>query len=207
MTSPGFQERKGTPFRAGVPRPQVTRAADGLPRRAFTNADIARMIEIGVIDPDEHFELIKGDIVPMAAELDRHWRARRALDRIFQRALGDEWFVGTEGSLLLADNVEFRPDLCIFPASLKTEDVRGPDVLLAVELSSTTQKRDLMIKAPIYAEHGVQELWVIDLDAKTGILFDRIQEGVYLPGRAVAAEDSLAPKAFPIISLRISDLY
>ncbi len=46
----------------------LTRAADGLPRRAFTVHDIRRMVEAGIIAEDEPFELIDGDLVMMAAK-------------------------------------------------------------------------------------------------------------------------------------------
>lgn len=207
MSNSGFEERSSAYTPHGIRRPLLTQAADGLPRRGFTNADIQRMIDAGIIDPDEFFELIKGEIVPMNAEYDRHARARQKLARVFMRALDDEWFVATEASLFLADDVEFKPDLHIFPAHLKSEDVRGPDVLLAVELSSTTQKKDLKIKMPIYAQYGVRELWVIDLDARKGLIFDRIENDAYAPGRALAAGELLSPDAFPSVSLTIADLY
>jgi len=47
---------------------EATRAADGLPRRAFTVHDIRRMVEAGIIAEDEPFELIDGDLVMMAAK-------------------------------------------------------------------------------------------------------------------------------------------
>jgi Uma2 family endonuclease len=186
--------------------PFLTQAADGLPRRGFTNRDIARMVEIGLIDPDESFELIAGEIVPMSPEFNRHLKARVRLARIFMRALDDDWTVATDGSLFLADNIEFKPDLHLFPMHLISEKVRGPDVALAVELSSTTQKRDLVLKAPLYARHGVRELWVIDLDASTGLVFTKIESGVYAPGCAVAAGDALRPLAFPDVSVSIAEL-
>jgi hypothetical protein len=46
----------------------ITRAAEGLPRRAFTVDDISRMIEAGILGEDENFELIEGDIVVTAAK-------------------------------------------------------------------------------------------------------------------------------------------
>ena len=52
----------------------VTRAADGLPRRPFTIADVERMVEVGLIHPDERFELIGGEIVPMSPKGIRHER-------------------------------------------------------------------------------------------------------------------------------------
>lgn len=179
----------------------LTRAADGLPRRGFTNADVARMLEAGVLDGDELFELIEGEIVPMAAEMDRHARARWKLQRIFHRALGESWFVATEASLFLNERIEFRPDLHVFSAAMLSHLVRGPDVALVVELASTTQDKDFTTKAPLYRAHGVKELWLIDLDARTGLI---VAEGAE---RKVSERDALTPRAFPEISLTIADLY
>jgi hypothetical protein len=53
----------------------VARAADGLPRRAFTVDDIHRMVEAGIFSEDERFELIEGDLVmrrPRTAALFDH---------------------------------------------------------------------------------------------------------------------------------------
>jgi Uma2 family endonuclease len=186
--------------------PFLTQAADGLPRRGFTNRDIARMIETGVIDPEESFELIQGEVVPIAPEYDRHFKARYRLANIFMRGVGDSWAAATEASLFLADNIEFKPDLHVFPMAMKVEDVRGPDVALAVELASSSQKRDLTLKAPLYARHGVRELWVIELGAGTGTIFTSIVDRGYAPGRAVGMNDILTPLAFPAISLRIADI-
>src|SRR5258706_49808 len=40
----------------------ATTAAEGFPRRSFTDDDIRRMIDAGVIGEDEKFELIEGEI-------------------------------------------------------------------------------------------------------------------------------------------------
>lgn len=184
----------------------LTQAADGLPRRGFTNRDVARMVEAGILDPDEAFELIAGEIVPMSPEFDRHFRARSKLTKIFARALSDEWLIGTEGSLYLAENVELKPDLHIFPSRIKSEDVRGLDVALVVELSSTTQRRDLELKAPIYLSHGVRELWVLDLDARTGHLFRAPATGLPHLRSSVTATETFSPEAFEAVRLSIADL-
>ena len=56
----------------------LTRATDGLPRRAFTVDDIRRMVEAGVLGEDERFELIEGEIVVMSAKGYAHdYRADR----------------------------------------------------------------------------------------------------------------------------------
>jgi Uma2 family endonuclease len=185
----------------------MTQGAEGYPRLRFTNADVRQLVEAGVMSHKDRVELIRGELVPMAPEFDRHMRARSLITRAFIEALGRDHFVATDGSLFLAEDIEFRPDLHVFPASLKSDEISGGDVLLAVELSSSTQRKDLQLKAPIYAAYGVRELWVIDLDAKTGLVFDRIENGAYAPGRSVGLDDVLTPKLIPSVSLRIRDLF
>jgi hypothetical protein len=50
----------------------TTRAAEGLPRRAFTVHEVVRMQHRGIIHPDEKFELVEGEIVPMQAKSPVH---------------------------------------------------------------------------------------------------------------------------------------
>lgn len=186
---------------------RLTQGAEGYPRRRFTNEEVRRLVDAGVMSHKDRIELIRGELVPMAPEFDRHMRGRWLLMRSFICALGPEFFVATDGSLFLAEDIELRPDLHVFPASLKSDEISGADVLLAVELSSSTQRKDLKLKTPIYAEHGVRELWVIDLEARTGLVFDRIEDRAYAPGRPVGLQDVLTPKLLPAVSLRISDLF
>jgi hypothetical protein len=40
--------------------PRLTRAAEGLPRRRFTVAEVEAMVEAGIMDEDERVELIGG---------------------------------------------------------------------------------------------------------------------------------------------------
>ncbi|MBI1188093.1 MAG: Uma2 family endonuclease [Alphaproteobacteria bacterium] len=190
-----------------VPRTPQTQAADGLPRRAFRNADITRMIEAGVLDDEEPFELIEGEIVPMAPELDPHFRPRAKLVRFFNRALGDEYLVGSEGSLLLADDVELKPDLVVFPATLKSHDVRGPDVLLVVEVCATSRHRDFAVKAPIYAKYGVREYWILDVDRKVAVVFkEPSKRHGYGRFQELSPEAPLTPETLPQLTLRLSDI-
>lgn len=55
----------------------TTTAGEGFPRRAFTVADVSRMIDAGIIGADEKFELIEGEIVMIAAKGVAHERSNR----------------------------------------------------------------------------------------------------------------------------------
>jgi Uma2 family endonuclease len=39
----------------------------------------------------------------------------------------------------------------------------GLNVLLVIEISSTTLRFDRSVKVPMYARHGIAEVWVVDL--------------------------------------------
>ena len=77
-------------------RGQVTRAAEGFDRRAFTVAEILRMQDAGIISEDENFELIEGEIVPMQAKSHAHELIKVALNIAIVRALPDHLWMGVE---------------------------------------------------------------------------------------------------------------
>ena len=81
----------------------TTRAAEGLGRRAFSVAEIERMQELGIFHPDEKFELVEGEIVPMQAKSPVHELIKNTLVRRFVRALPDDLWLGVETTLFLAE--------------------------------------------------------------------------------------------------------
>ncbi len=155
-------------------KPLLTRAAEGLDRWGWTNAKIRALIDADIVEEDAPFELIRGEMVPMSAELNDHFKMRTRLWRHFTIALAQltpegeaaqgKVIVASEPSLFLFDDTEIKPDVALFPEHLRSEDVRGNLVFLAIEVASSSQRRDLIVKPPIYAESGVHELWVVDLD-------------------------------------------
>ncbi len=50
---------------------RVTSAAEGLPRRRFTVAEVEAMVAAGVMEEDERIELIGGELVPMSPKGSR----------------------------------------------------------------------------------------------------------------------------------------
>lgn len=145
----------------------VSRAAEGFPRRAFTVAEILRMVEAGVIAEDENFELIEGEIVPKSPRGNQHEVVKAALIRILARHAPDELRLAVETSLYLSDKTFVEPDLCLYPKALMPVDVRGEDVILAIEVAASSLSYDRGLKARIYARYGVREMWVIDAVRRT----------------------------------------
>ena len=109
-------------------------------------------------------------------------------------------------TLVLSDLNAPKPDWYVFPAALPTAEVRGPNVLLAIEQSASTLAYDLGGKADLYARHGVREYWAIDLAARRlHVHLDPAPEG-YGVRRRVPADQAVRPTLLPHLELRLDDL-
>jgi Uma2 family endonuclease len=146
----------------------VARAADGLPRRAFTVDDIHRMMKSGIFGEDERFELIEGDLVMMSPKRVAHERIKNTLTTALVRAAPDHSFVSVEGTIQLAHDILVEPDLAVISKSVYDvapdtfAQPRPEDVLLLIEVAASSMRYDRSIKARLYARHGIREFWVID---------------------------------------------
>jgi Uma2 family endonuclease len=146
-------------------RTQVTRAAEGFDRRSFTVAEILRMQDARIIAEEENFELIEGEIVPMQAKTHIH-ELIKSLNLAIARALPDRLWLGIETTIYLDSDTFVEPDLVIYPRGIRLEEVKGSDLLLAIEVAAMSLAYDRGLKARLYAWHGVKELWVIDAEQR-----------------------------------------
>jgi Uma2 family endonuclease len=140
----------------------VTRAAEGLARRAFTIADLERMVEAGIIDEDERLELLGGEIVPMSPKGSHHELIKSALNLHWGRRCPPGFAFVPETGLRLHPLTYLEPDFIVFERSTRLADAKGTGVLLAVEVADSSLSYDLQRKPKIYAAFGARELWVID---------------------------------------------
>jgi Uma2 family endonuclease len=185
----------------------VTRAAEGFPRRSFTVAEIRRMVEAGIIAEDENFELIEGELVPKFPKGNEHEVIKAALLRVFARQAPEELRLAVETSLYLDERTFVEPDLCLYPRRILPEDVRGSDVLLAVEVAGSSMPYDRGLKARIYARHGVAELWVVDAATRATWVHGRPQaDGHWGTVEQIPAGTPLSPAALPDLAVRMADL-
>lgn len=183
----------------------TTRAGDGYERRAFSAAEIYRMQDLGIIDDDEGFELIEGDIVMMQSKNAPHERVKLALNRALARTLPDALQLGVETSLVLGEHAIFEPDLSVFPM-MDSTSVRGPDVLLAIEVATTTLRKDLKLKAALYARYGVRELWVIDTKTLATTVHRAPNNGAWGSVVVIAADTELTHPSAPGLAIRLANL-
>ena len=185
----------------------ATRAAEGFPRRSFTVAEIRRMVEAGIIAAEENFELIDGEVVPMSPKGNQHEVFKAALLTVFARGIPNELRLAIATSLYLGERTFVEPDLCIYPKRILPEDVKGGDVLLAIEVAASSMSYDRGLKARICARHGVRELWVVDAATReTWVHRHPGTDGGLGTIEKAAADALLSPAALADIAIRMADL-
>ena len=163
------------------------------------------MIDAGVLGEQEKFELIEGEIVPVSPSYDPHERLKTALTLAISRWLpGGLWF-GSESSIYLAEKTFVEPDLCIFREELKSHEVKGPDLLLVIEIADSSLAFDRGTKALLYATHGVRELWVVDVATKITSVHTGPTGVGWTSVREVLPTEMLRATALPDFELRIGD--
>ncbi|MEA2907167.1 MAG: hypothetical protein QOI12_4554 [Alphaproteobacteria bacterium] len=142
------------------------------PRRRFTAKDIGRMIDAGVLGEKEPIELIEGDIVVMAAKGYAHELIKNAISIAVARALPVGMTMGVEMTVQFGDATILEPDVSVFKKSslIKSDanfcQIASGELLLAIEVASSSLGYDKGLKAQLYARHRVQEFWVIDANAR-----------------------------------------
>ncbi|HKH96066.1 MAG TPA: Uma2 family endonuclease [Beijerinckiaceae bacterium] len=183
---------------------RVTNGAEGLARRAFTVAEVWRMVESGVLAPDERFELIEGELVPLSPKGPVHELVKSALAIALAKALPPDLWMGFETTLELSDATFVEPDLVVYPKRLALRDVRGPDVLLAVEVADTSLDYDLGPKARLFALHGIGELWVVNARERTTTVHTRPGREGWGAVETKTAGDALVPCAPALAHVRIT---
>ncbi|MEA2947156.1 MAG: hypothetical protein QOI40_2486 [Alphaproteobacteria bacterium] len=150
----------------------LTRAADGLPRRAFTAADIRHMADAGILGENERFELVEGDLVMMSAKDYAHEIVRNALTKAIGRALPSAIAMGAAMMFQFNDNTILEPDVAVFGRSSLVESaasfshVARGDLLFVIEVAASSLAYDRGPKARLYARHRVREVWVVDANER-----------------------------------------
>jgi Uma2 family endonuclease len=157
----------------------------------------------GLIDEDDNFELIEGRIVPMGPKYHAHERLKSELGMALARVCPQDLIVGFETSLFLGPDTIVEPDLCIYPRRLRSEDVRGSNILLAIEIASSTLAQDRGPKARLYASFDVRELWVIDTNSRTTWIHKSAAAGAWRDITETPSNETLRLDAIPALAVRL----
>ncbi len=152
-----------------------------LSRKKFTIDEYHQMAEVGILSANERFELIQGEIIEMSPLGDKHTQTVRRINKLLNSRL-PSYIIDQQNPIKIEGVSEPEPDIVVLPfqADYYPEGVTSQDVLLLIEVSDSTLKYDINIKLPLYAEAGIPEVWIVDLQHKVLITHTQPVEGKYM---------------------------
>ena len=162
---------------------------------------------------DKRYELIDGELILAPAPRRDHqtvdtrlgWRIARFVE---ENALGVVYSAPRD--VVLSDTDVVQPDLMFISNERMHIDTEaeiwgGPDLVIEI-LSPSTAGRDRTVKQVLYARHGVNEYWLIDVDARTIEVLLLGDQG-FEPITTYGEGDTLASPTLPGFSILVDDVY
>lgn len=169
--------------------------------------EVYALTEAGVFRENENFELLDGEIVPMAAaKANWHEIMKSRMNRALVLSLSDHARLFVEPSVTLAPATLVEPDLAVWTKGGLPREMRGPDLLLVVEIADSSIGYDLRVKAPLYAGFGVRDYWVVDAVRQTIRVHRDPAEGRYRDVQEFEDHDAVAALLLPEVVIRLDAL-
>jgi len=183
--------------------------------KRFSIAEYHRLGELGFFAPDDRVELIRGEIIIMAAKGRLHSVCNSLLVEELIILLARRARLRGQEPIILSDNSEPEPDVVI--ARNRSDNYfsshpQPADILLVIEVSDSTLKYDRTTKLYLYAETGISNYWIFNLvDNQLEMHSEpyRKQNGSfsYQLQRVVLPNQTVVIPGFPELSLDLSAVF
>ncbi len=186
--------------------------------RLLTISDYHRMIETGIIHEGEHIELISGQVFNMSPKGTRHTLCTRNLFKQLLNLIDDRADIQSQDPITLPNNSEPEPDIVI--ARLREDNYLDShptpaDIILVIEVADSSLDFDRNTKAPLYAEAGIREYWIVNLIDDRLEIYSQPAASIYtntqiiLPTHTqiIPSREFVKLPEFPEITLKINSIF
>ncbi len=163
------------------------------------------MCASGILDPDEHVELLRGVLVTMSPQNEPHARVTAWLGTRLARVLDDAFEVRQHTTFAPLDDSRPEPDLAVFRAD-RTRTQLPAQALLVIEVSDSSLRIDRKVKVPLYGEAGLVEYWIVDVNASAVEVYTGPTPTGYARAAIYRATDTLRPVALPGVAVAVADI-
>ena len=187
----------------------MSMSAETIARKLFTVDEYHRMWDAGIFPEDKRFELIRGDILEMPGAKPPHSGRVNRLTHLFTSRLGDSIVLSVQNPSSIDDYSEPVPDVSLLKprADFYMEAHPAPeDVLLLIEISHTTLRFDTKVRAPLYAEAGIREYWILNIPKNVLEVRSDPVGGQYTRHEVLKHGQTVTPRAFPEVSFRVEEI-
>lgn len=179
-------------------------------KRLLTLDEYDRMVESGILAEDERVELIRGEILELAPIGNRHAACLRRLLRILRQDLGPDVLLDVQNPVRLAtQGSQPQPDLALLRQREDGYLEQPPsedNILLLIEISDSSFAYDRDVKIPLYAQAGVPEVWLVDLQSSAVSIYRRPSFQGYKEVQRLKRDEALTCEALPDLRLPVASI-
>ena len=139
------------------------------------------MIESGLLD-NRSLELINGEIIEVSPEGVAHSFCCRGTAKYLRSILGNCAEVSEAHPITLPNDSEPEPDIAIVRTPDTLYQTRHPfpeDIFWLIEIANSTLAKDLGVKRDLYAQAGIPEYWVMNLQTSELVVFRDLIDNKY----------------------------
>lgn len=163
-------------------------------RYRFSRRQYEQMIGAGIFGPEERLELLNGELIDMAPQKSRHATAVTLLSEALPALFGGTCTIRTQLPFSLDEHSEPEPDIAVVPGRPRDyRDAHPERALLIVEVAETTLAYDRTRKLRAYAQAGIAEYWILDLNGEALEVYRHPMGDTYEEQRVLEATDRVRP--------------
>ncbi|MEM9346323.1 MAG: Uma2 family endonuclease [Planctomycetota bacterium] len=140
---------------------------EAMPHWRCSSERYLELIGSGEIGPGDKIELINGMVTAMSPAGPEHDYAIMQLHELLIPLI-PRYRVINQSTIHLDEGQIFDPDIAVLKRrdgdAYKHQHPGADDILLIIEVAASSMKRDAQVKMPIYAQAGIPEYWVADIE-------------------------------------------
>ncbi len=178
-------------------------------KKAFTVDEYHQLLYTGILAENSHTELIRGEIFHMSPIGSHHAGCTNRLNLHFIQRLSEVATIHVQNPVILNKTTEVQPDIAVLKKRADFYATAHPtpeDVLLIVEIADSSLGYDKKIKLPLYAESGIQEVWLVNLSEDCVEVYTEPSEPGYETRRTFRRKKAIVSMAFPEIGLTAEEI-
>ena len=159
------------------------------------------------------YQLIEGEIAMSPAPNRPHQHILRnitflLLKHVEDRRLGEIYFAPCD--VYLTDINVFQPDLMFISNARKSilsqRGIEGAPELIVEILSPKTARLDKGLKRDVYARTGVEELWIVDPDAKEVLVY-HLADSAESPAGTYSGRQKFSSLVLPGLQISVPKVF
>jgi Uma2 family endonuclease len=180
-----------------------------LDRKRFTVTDFQSMIETGILEEGSPYELLNGEIFHMAAIGRKHAARVDRINSFLNRSLVNAMIVRVQNPIELGALSQPEPDIAVLRWQDDFYESGHPeprDIYLLIEVSDTTLETDRTFKLPVYAEAGIAEVWIINLQDDCIEVYRNPSGTVYQSMQTFIKGQTLTIELLPGVSIESDEI-